>query len=123
MIAVEKLTTHMLARECEAAMRACDETVARVVATPTAGRTFANTFGALEDASDAIRQASGNYAFMAYVAADDALRETARDWDEKLSKYAVELGFREDLYDAVKEYASTTEAAALSGEEQRLLER
>ena len=46
--------------------------------------------------------------------ADDALRETARDWEEKLSKYAVELGFREDLYDAVKQYAATAEAGALA---------
>lgn len=119
----DKLTPEIVARECEAAMRACDETVAAVVATPSSGRTFANTFGALEAASDAIAQASGNYAFMAYVAVDDRLRETAREWDEKISKYAVELGFREDLYEAVKQYAATAEAAALQGEEKRLLDR
>lgn len=123
MIEFDKLTPEIVARECAAAMRACDETVAAIVATPAGERTFANTFGALEAASDALGQASGNYAFMAYVAAADALRETAREWDEKLSKYAVELGFREDLYNAVNEYAATPEALAQKGEEQRLIDR
>ena len=91
--------------------------------TDAAARTFENTFLALEAAADIIGQASGAYAFMAYVSADDGVRETAREWDEKLSKYAVELGFRDDLYGAVKQYAATTEAAALEGEELRLLER
>ena len=69
---------------------------------------------------DYIGKADGAYAFMAYVASDDELRETARDWDEKLSQYAVQLGFREDLYHAVKDYAVTAEAAALTGDERRL---
>ena len=60
---------------------------------------------------------------MAYVAADDALRETAREWDERLDKYMVGLGFSEDLYRAVREFAATPEAAALTGEDARLLER
>ena len=123
MIDFDKLTPEIVARECEAAMRACDSAIAGIVATPAAERNFANTFVALETAADHIGQASGAYAFMAYVSPDDVLRETARAWDEKLSKYAVELGFREDLYDVVKEYAATPEAAALTGEEQRLVER
>lgn len=123
MIDFDKLTPEIVARECEAAMKACDAAVGAIVAVPTAERTFANTFVVLEAAADHIGQASGAYTFMAYVAVDDALRETARDWDEKLSKYGVELGFREDLYAAVKEYASALEAAGLSGEEKRLLDR
>ncbi|MEK7692626.1 MAG: M3 family metallopeptidase [Chloroflexota bacterium] len=123
MIEFDKLTPEIVARECEAAMKACDDAITAIVATPAGQRTFANTFVALESAADNIGQASGAYAFMAYVAPDDALRETARAWDEKLSKYAVELGFREDLYAAVRDYAATPEAASLAGEEKRLLER
>ncbi len=122
MIDFNKLTPEIVASECEAAMRACDDAIAAIVATPTADRTFGNTFVALESAMDIIQQASGQYAFMAYVASDDALRETAREWDEKLSQYAVQLGFREDLYAAVKEAAATPEAAALTGEERRLVD-
>ena len=102
----------------------CDEAIAAIVATPAAERTFANTFVALESAADIVVQAIGRATPSWRTSpTDDALRETAREWDEKLSKYAVELGFREDLYEAVKEYAATAEAAALAGEEQRLLER
>ncbi|MBI5287710.1 MAG: hypothetical protein HY873_01920, partial [Chloroflexi bacterium] len=122
MIDYDKLTPEIVAAECEAAMKACDEHIAAVVATPAAQRTFENTFVALESAMDIIGQADGRYAFMSYVSTDDALRETAREWDEKLSQYAVQLGFREDLYHAVKEYAASAEAIALSGDKKRLLE-
>jgi thimet oligopeptidase len=123
MIDFEKLTPEIVARECEAAVKACDEALTAIVATPAAQRTFANTFVAMESALDHVQQASGTYAFMTYVSDNDALRESARDWDEKLSKYSVELAFREDLYNAVKEFAASPEAATLSGDDKRLLER
>jgi thimet oligopeptidase len=122
MINYQQLTPESLARACEDAIDACDAAVAAIVATPAAERTFANTFVALESAVDIVNQASGKYAFMSHVSDDDALRETARDWDERLGKYAVQLGFREDLYAAVKEFATSPEAASLRGEEKRLLD-
>lgn len=121
MIDYDKLTPEIVAAECERAIAECDEKVAAIVGV-TGERTFANTLGVMEEVGDILTQTNGRYAFMAYVADDDALRETARDWDERLSKYAVSLGFREDLYDAVKAYAETAEARALVGEEARLLE-
>ncbi len=123
MIDFMKLTPDDVVQACRRAMKSCDEAVAAIVATSEGERTFANTFVALETAADEIAQASGSYGFMAYVSADDALRETARDWEERLSKYAVELGFNEDLYGAIKQYALTPEAAALGGEERRLVDR
>jgi thimet oligopeptidase len=123
MIEYGSLTPERVAAGCEQAMRDCDEAIARIVATPARERTFANTFGALETAADFIGQASGAYAFMAYVAEDDALRETAREWDEKISKYAVDLTYREDLYEAIKQFSQMPEAAALQGEDARLLEQ
>lgn len=123
MIEYGKLTPEVVAAECEAAIRDTDAAVAAIVATPAAERTFANTFVALESAMDIIQMASGRYAFMAYVAFDDALRETAREWDEKLSQYAVQLGFREDLYLAVKEAAANAASEDLGPDETRLVER
>ncbi len=122
MIDFKSLTPDEIARGCEAAMRACDDGVAAIVATPPERRTFANTLVALEDAVDHVQQAGGQYAFMAYVAEDDALRETARAWEQRLDKYGVELAFREDLYAAIREFAATPEAAALTGEPRRLLD-
>jgi thimet oligopeptidase len=48
-------------------------------------------------------------------AAGDSMREA-------LEKFQIELGFREDLYAAVVEYASGAEAASLEGESKRLLD-
>ena len=47
MIAYNNLTPGVIARECQAAMTACDEDIARIVATPAGQRTFQNTFVAL----------------------------------------------------------------------------
>lgn len=116
------LTPESIASACQAAMDECDRIVAEVVAVPAAERTLANTLLPLEAAGDAVAGASGAYAFMAYVAADNALRGAAREWDEKLDKYMVGLSFREDLYEAIKEFAATPEAQSLTGEDLRWLE-
>ena len=46
------------------------------MATADGERTFANSLGALETATDHVSQASGQDAFMAYVPDADGLRET-----------------------------------------------
>jgi thimet oligopeptidase len=104
------------------AIAQADAIVAEIVALPKGSRTFVNTLLRLEDAADAIERAYGRYGFMGYVAEDAGVREAADALREASEKYEIELGFREDLYDAVQEYAATTEAAALEGEPKRLLE-
>jgi thimet oligopeptidase len=117
------LTPDSLREAAEAAIRACDAAVDAIVSIPDGQRTFANTMVALEDATDRVSFASGNYGFMAYVSADDALREAARETDEKLDKYGIALSFRDDLCQAIRAFAATDEAKALTGEDSRLLER
>ena len=114
------MTPEEVARACEEAIAACDAGVDAIVATRDGERTFANTLGALEAATDVVGQASGQYAFMAYVADDGDVRDAARASEERIDKYFVDLSFREDLYRAVKAYAARGEA--LEGEEARLLE-
>ena len=116
------LTPESLAEACQRAMDGCDAVLADVVSIPPGTRTFANTMLPLEEAVDLVSGVSGQYAFMAYVTADDALRETAREWDEKLDKYMVGLSFREDIYAAIKEFAASDGAKGLIGEEARWLE-
>jgi thimet oligopeptidase len=116
------LTPESLERFCREAMHSCDGAISTLVAVPDKERTFANTLLALEEALEPVSLASGTYAFMAYVSADDALRERARELDQELDKYQVGLSFREDLYAAVSAFAGTAEAAALTGESARLLE-
>jgi len=116
------LTPETLAAACQSAMEGCDEAIARVVAVPMAERAFENTLLPLEAATDLVAQASGQYAFMAYVSANDELRDTAREWDETLDKYMVGLSFREDLYQAVKSFAEGPASNSLSGEDIRWLQ-
>ena len=115
------LTPDAIASACQAAMDACDEGVAAIVAVPDGERTFANSLLALEAATDHVAQASGQYAFMAYVAEDDALRAAGREWEERVDKYLLDLSFREDLYRAIRAYADRGEA--LGADEQRLLDQ
>jgi thimet oligopeptidase len=99
-----------------------DAIIAEIVALPAGTRTFANTLGRLEDAADLIERVQGRHGFMGYVAADESVRNAADALREALEKYEIELGFREDLYEAVLEFAGTDEAKALTGERKRLLD-
>ena len=114
------LTPEGVSAACERAIIACDGAVADLVATPEEQRTFANTMGALETATDHVAQAAGQYAFMAYVAEADELRDAARDWEERLEKYLLDLSFREDLYRAISAFAARGES--LGADDARLLE-
>jgi thimet oligopeptidase len=58
---------------------------------------------------------------MARVHPDKEVRDAAQAAEERLSKWVSDLAFRRDLYEAVEAYAATSEAAALQGEEARLL--
>ncbi len=50
---------------------------------------------------------------MGYVHSDKAVRDAGNAAEERLQKWGVELIFRSDLYEAVKRFASTSEAEAL----------
>lgn len=108
---------------CQAAMDECDAAIAAVVSIPDSERTFANTMLALEQAGDDLSTISSAYTFMAYVHSDEAMRSAAHEWEQKLDTYSIGLAFREDLYEAVRAFAGSDEAKALTGEDARLLER
>jgi len=116
------LTPDALAAACQGAVDACGDGVAAIVSIPAGQRSYANTLLALEEAQAPVALASGAWTFMADVAVDRALRSSAREWKERLGKYSVGLGFDEELYRAVREFADTPEAATLTGEDARLLE-
>jgi thimet oligopeptidase len=116
------VTAEAIERECAAAMAGSDEVLAAMVAVPRNERTFENTMRPLDDVMGLMHEAFGRYAFMAYVSSDAAMRDAARAQEEALEKYQVDLGFREDVYEAVKAFADGREAKALTGEPARLLE-
>ncbi len=94
-----------------------DEAVA-----PKDQRTFENTMMPLDRMSDILSKAFARYVFMGYVHPDKEVRSAGKAGEEKLSSFAVDVIFRDDLNAAVREYASTEEAAGLDGERARYLE-
>lgn len=89
---------------------------------PENERTFATTVLAMDGVGDLMGKAGARYGFMSYVHPDAEVRETALAGQEKLQAFGVEMIFREDLYETVKDFSSSDEAAALVGEPARALE-
>ena len=104
----------------EEAITEADELVAALVQAPE--RTWETTMATLDAITDRLERAFGVGPFMAYVHDDEGVRTAAREAEERLQQWGVELMFRDDLYAAVSTYAETEEAADLEGEKARLLE-
>jgi Zn-dependent oligopeptidase len=86
------------------------------------GRAYDNTLQRLDEAIGQIWLAYGRSAFMARVHPDSAVRDAGQAAEERLTKWQVDLAFRSELADAIREYAQTDDAAALRDERRRLLD-
>jgi len=120
--AYDSVTPEIIRAECDETMRRCNATLDAIVAIPDDRRTFANTLLPLDDVDDAIATATGRYGFLTYVSADEAIRKTALEYEQKLDTYSTTIGFREDVYRALRAFAASPAGMALTGEAQRLLE-
>lgn len=85
-------------------------------------RTFANTIKPLEECSRRGMVAYGQGPFLGQVSTDEDTRNAGREAEERIEKWGLDLVGRRDVYEAVNGYASSAEAAALSGEEARALD-
>jgi thimet oligopeptidase len=90
--------------------------------TPKDQRIFENTMLPLDQISDVLSKANTRYAFMGYVHPEKEVRSAAKEAEEKLETFGVEMVFRDDLNAAVKEYSETEEARRLEGEPARFVE-
>ena len=85
-------------------------------------RTFDNTLRPFEEVRRIGAIAYGRGPFLGEVSTDEATRNSARQAQERLQKWALDLISRRDVYEAVRAYAATGEAAGLVGECARALE-
>ncbi len=104
----------------EEGIAAAEKVVAAIVSEPRP--TYETILAPLDEITDMVTRLDGQTAFMGYVHPDADVRSTAKTMEERLSKWGVELTFRDDLYAAVKRYSETDDAAGLMGERARLLE-
>lgn len=97
--------------------------LAEAVAGADGPRTFDNTLAPLEEAGRLLGVAYGRGPFLGQVSPDGEVRRAAREAEERMGKWALEMTARRDLFRAASEYAATEEAADLEGERARVLER
>ncbi len=114
------VSAESVAADTDAGLAEADALVGRVAAGPAA--TFDDTMLPLDQALGRVQVAYGRSAFMARVHPDGAVRDAGQASEERLAKWRVALPFREDIYRAVRAYASTAEAHALAGERLRLVD-
>ena len=86
-------------------------------------RSYANTLGALEEATETLERASTVIGHLETVATNDALRAAYNATRPKVSAFWSELAMNDGLYQAVRAFAQTKEAAALAATEKRFLEK
>lgn len=98
-----------------------NELIRKVVET-SGDRTFSNTIEPLEEMAVLTSLAYGRGPFLGNVSTDSELRDVARAAEERLTKWQVDVEFREDVYTAVKEFSETDEARGLEPQQRRLLE-
>lgn len=115
------LTPEDIANGIDQALADAESVLADLVALDDE-RSFENTLRPLDRIADILDHAATQFTFMGYVHPDKDVRSAAKEAEERVSKWGSEIYFREDLNAAVEEYASTADAAALEGEQKRLLE-
>lgn len=101
------------------AVKRADDAISGIVAIPTSQRTFENTVKALDDATDQLSTDTSLFIFQQNVAVDSSTRESARAADELVNNWSIQLGKREDLFQAIKAFADTH--PTLTPLQQRLL--
>jgi len=111
---VEPAVDELLARSQEA--------VDAIVAAEGA-RTYAGTLGALEEATDALERAMTVIDHLESVATTDALRAAYNATRPKVSAFWSELAMNDGLYQAVRAFSETDEAASLPSTEKRFLKK
>ena len=115
------VTAESVTKAVEDAIARGEELIASIV-DHEGPRSWVNTMAPLDELGDVMVKAYGVGPFMARVHPEKAVRDAAQAAEERQQKWNSDLVFRRPLYEAIEEYAATDEAAALEGEDRRLLE-
>jgi thimet oligopeptidase len=116
------VTAATVTAEADAAIERANALVAPMV-TSHEQPSFADSLLPLELAGAEIGVGYGRSAFMAQVHPEADVRDAAQAAEERMTKWRVEIVFRDDVYRAVAAFATTDEATTLTGERALLLER
>jgi thimet oligopeptidase len=103
-----------------AAIAAGDAAYDRLARQDPAAATFESTFGALDAIQGDSGLVEGRIFFIQQTSTSKAVRDAAEEAVKRMQDWDVTIGYREDVYAALKAFAATR--PALSGEDQRLLD-
>jgi oligopeptidase A len=93
------------------------------IAGSEAPRTYANTLGALEDATEQLERAMAVVDHLESVATTEALRAAYNATRPRVSAFWSELAMNDGLYQAMRAFAATDDARALPPTEKRFLDK
>jgi Zn-dependent oligopeptidase len=106
-------------------INAAELSLANILSLDPAGGnlTFDNTLGAVERFTDDFWIAGNRLYFLSQVSDNEEIRSAGIDADVNMKKWAREkVSYNLELYQLLKAFAATDEAAALTGEPRRLLD-
>ncbi|PIU20257.1 MAG: peptidase [Elusimicrobia bacterium CG08_land_8_20_14_0_20_59_10] len=106
---------------CETAIKDLESGLTDLVNIPGPQRNFKNTMLAFENAVSGFGGTVQVPIFLAYVSDNEDLRKAGQEMELRISRYSVDLFTREDIFNALSEYAAKGEK--LEAVEARLLER
>lgn len=98
-----------------------EEKINAIIHIPSHQRSFANTVAAFEEASAIFQEEVTIPVFLAYTSGDKALRKAGMDLEMEISQYAIDLNTREDIFNALKDFAD--KGVKLDEADQRLLDK
>ncbi len=103
-----------------AAIAAGDAAIDRLARQDPAAATFESTFGAIDAINADATLVGSRIFFVQQSSTSKAVREAADEAVKKLQDWQVGIGYREDLYAALKAFAATK--PALAAEDRRLMD-
>lgn len=116
-----ELSPEKIGADCREAKERAEAGLRDLAALPGPARTFANTPVALEALLWDLSDQTAADTFLKDVSVSSTVRQAARDCQELLEKFGVDIFTREDLFQAVQSYADRKEA--LAGEPKKLLDK
>lgn len=105
----------------DSAVKELEEKLKVLVAVPGQQRDFANTMLAFEQATADFGEAVHIPSILAYISDNAELRQASQELELKVNQYSVDLMTREDVFNALSEYAGKGEK--LDPVDARLLEK
>jgi Zn-dependent oligopeptidase len=115
------LTTEQMNSVYDTAVSTFERVISNIIAVDKEARNFSNTVLAFENATSDFSDYVNIPIFMAYVSQNPEIRKAGSELELKISQYLVDVFTREDIFNALNEYANKQEK--LNDVDKKLLDK